>query len=182
MPLLGGICYWKWVAETHAQTLVLPIAVWTIGLPVLSFFVLKRLGKIQSMVTVSLSERLIPLALQTVFLFALLKLVDWKGSFPLYNFYVGCMISALLAAMILAGKVKASLHMMGIAGVTTFLLLLSFYTEQSLLIPFCGLTLITGLVGSSRLAMNAHTPRELFWGTVLGVLPQWILSSVWLNL
>lgn len=180
MPLLGAFFYWELAAKTHAKTLVLPIAVATLLLPIISYFLLKRLGYIRSMITVSLRERVLPLALQTVYLFSLLKLVDFKGSFPLYNFYVGCMVSALLATIVLIGKIKASLHMIGITGVLAFVFLLGFYLDRSVLIPFCSLALLTGLVGSSRLEMKAHTPSELLWGSLLGIIPQLMLASVWM--
>lgn len=179
MPILGAAFYWRYAANTQAAELVGPIALFTIGLPLLAFGILKRFGYIESAVTVSIQQRIAPLILQTLFLFILLKIGNWKGSYPLYNFYTGAMISSLLAGMLLVVKVKASLHMIGMIGATSFLYLLSFYLDRNLAPPLILMLLLCGCTASSRLAMQAHTPKELAIGAFLGAFPQFFLVVNW---
>ncbi len=59
---------------------------------------------------------------------------------------------------------------MAISGGLGIMLPLNQVTEQdNLLLPTVGLILIAGLVMSARLFLNAHTPREVMVGSVVGV-------------
>jgi hypothetical protein len=42
------------------------------------------------------------------------------------------------------------------------------------------LVLMNGFVASSRLELNAHTPKELVIGFLLGSIPQLLLLILWL--
>jgi acid phosphatase family membrane protein YuiD len=39
---------------------------------------------------------------------------------------------------------------------------------------------MTGVVASSRLEMDAHTPKEIMLGLLIGVLPQVLFLYLWL--
>jgi hypothetical protein len=64
---------------------------------------------------------------------------------------------------------KISAHSVGICGVAGFLF--GFYykfAEQQLFYPILGVILIAGLLMSARLALNAHSPAQVFIGALLG--------------
>ena len=70
--------------------------------------------------------------------------------------------------------------MMAISGLTIFVIGLNMHLQMQN--PYWGalLILLTGVVASSRLEMEAHTPKELMIGLVLGVLPQVLFLYLWL--
>nr|WP_246611663.1 phosphatase PAP2 family protein [Arthrospiribacter ruber] len=58
---------------------------------------------------------------------------------------------------------------MGVSGLLGFTLFVLIKQPESQLLPLflCALVL-TGAVGSSRLYLNAHTPKEILWGFLVG--------------
>jgi hypothetical protein len=101
--------------------------------------------------------------------------------FPeLYFFFLGGIVSITAAFLLLYAKIKASLHMIGICSLTVFMIGLSIKFQINTA-PFVALLLwLNGLTASSRLAMNAHTNKELLVGFLCGVSPQIALLYFWL--
>ena len=66
---------------------------------------------------------------------------------------------------------KISVHSLAVCGSLGILLPLNQATEQQvLLIPTVTIIVISGLVMSSRLLLDAHKPREVMYGGVVGFL------------
>ncbi len=63
---------------------------------------------------------------------------------------------------------KVSIHSAAIWGIVGILLPLNKVADGLLLIPTIILIVAAGLVMSSRLMLNAHTPREVLVGSLLG--------------
>jgi len=63
---------------------------------------------------------------------------------------------------------KISMHMIGIGGLTGALLALSLRFDLDIWIAFSCVLLISGLLGSSRLYLKAHTPLQVHAGFALG--------------
>ena len=63
---------------------------------------------------------------------------------------------------------KVSIHSAAIWGIVGILLPLNKVADGLLLIPTVILIVAAGLVMSSRLMLNAHTPREVLVGSLLG--------------
>lgn len=128
-----------------------------------------------------IAERKIPLVIQS-FLFILLlrKIIPIERYTSLHFFFLGALLSTLMALLLLFVKTKASLHMMGISALTTFVIGLSLHLhiQNTYFIAF--LILMNGFVASSRLEMKAHTSRELVIGFALGSFPQLLLLYIWL--
>jgi hypothetical protein len=126
-------------------------------------------------------ERRLPLAFHAVLLLVLIKHSFSVYVIPeLYYYFLGYLISTVLALLLIMFSYKASLHIMGIASLTTFIVSLSLYYDIRL-IPFIAAGIIcTGFTASSRLQLKAHEPHELVLGTLLGVVPQVGLWLIWL--
>lgn len=64
---------------------------------------------------------------------------------------------------------KVSIHSLAMTGLLGVLLVLSRVEDSgALFIPTVMVTLLSGVVMSARLYLNAHTLREVIWGSVLG--------------
>ena len=65
---------------------------------------------------------------------------------------------------------KISIHLLSLGIPLGFFMVLSYSYQQAFLIEIIGIFLISGLVGSSRLHLKAHTHKEVFSGFFIGVL------------
>jgi membrane-associated phospholipid phosphatase len=67
---------------------------------------------------------------------------------------------------------KISMHMTGIGGLCGSLLLCSIIWPIDIRWMLAAVFLIAGIIGSSRLILNAHTPAQVSAGFFAGLLPQ----------
>ena len=183
VPLLAIVFYF--LVSTNSLTASEQLLIYTQGiiftiiLPVLCFLFLKSINKIDSIMLPVLSQRKLPLLIQSILFLVLLTQGNMFVYIPgLYYFFLGCFISTLIALLLVLLEVKASLHMVGISSLVAFCIAMSVYTQRNLLWEICILFLLNGFVGSSRLYMKAHTPKELFVGFIVGFLPQLMLIPI----
>lgn len=161
--------------------IIFQIVIITILLPVLFFFVLRSLGQINSMMVADISQRKIPLVIQCFLTILLIRKSITLENFPEFHFFfLGGLMSTIIALVLLFIKTKASLHMVAISALTVFVIGLSIHNQifNGYWIAF--LVLMNGFVASSRLEMKAHTPRELIIGFIWGIIPQLFLLPYWL--
>lgn len=126
-------------------------------------------------------ERLIPLMVYGLFIIAIIRLAFDDGMFmPLYFFFIGILMSTIIALILALFQFKISLHMMSIAGALSFVILLGFYLNVDLIYYVIGLSIATGLTATSRLSMKAHTPAELIFGTVMGIAVQVVVAAYYI--
>lgn len=157
------------------------VAIITVIIPMLFFLILRAVGKIDSIMIAEVTQRKIPLILQCFLIILLVRKSITIDRYPeLHFFFLGALLSTILALLLLFANIKASLHMMAISALTVFVIAISlhFQFENTLIIAF--LILTNGLVASSRIEMNAHTNKELIIGFVLGSVPQLLLLFLWL--
>ena len=82
----------------------------------------------------------------------------------------------ILDALILVSTIttlfyKASIHSLAMWGLVGMLIALNAVTEDgSLFYPLIGAIVLTGVVMSARLQLQAHTLREIIVGSVLGLV------------
>ncbi|WP_284652678.1 hypothetical protein [Flavobacterium terrisoli] len=185
IPLLGTMSYVLLEARyfTLAQYLILfvQIIIITFLLPIAFFYLLRTFGKIDTIMLSELGHRKIPLLLHIALLSILVQKSITIDRFPpLYFFFLGGIISAILAFLLLYAKTKASIHMIGISALTVFIIGLSLKNQENTINLVAFLIVLNGLVASSRLEMKAHNNKELLIGFLCGVLPQIGLLYVWL--
>ncbi|MDG2432525.1 hypothetical protein [Flavobacterium sp.] len=161
--------------------ILLQVFIVTLVVPILFFFLLKVTGKISSVMVPEISERKLPLVIQSFLIIILVKQsITLERYSELHFFMLGALMSTLIALILLFFKSKASLHMMGITGLTLFYFGLSIAYQIQNIVLFAILIFITGLVASSRLEMKAHTIKEILVGMLLGGGPQLLLMPLWL--
>lgn len=185
VPLLGTIFYVLLEGRyfTLAQYLILflQIVIITFLLPIAFFYLLRTFGKIDNIMLSDISHRKIPLLLHVVLLSILIQKSITVDRFPsLYFFFLGGIISAIFAFLLLYAKIKASIHMIGISALTVFIIGLSLKNEINTINLVAVFIILNGLVASSRLVMKAHSNKELMIGFLCGIVPQIGLLYVWL--
>ena len=160
---------------------LLQILIITILVPILFYLLLRSTGRVNSIMIHETSQRKIPLILQCFLYILLVKRSIIISRYPeLHFFFLGALFSTILALICSLFKIKASLHMMALSGFTIFVIGLN--THLQLQNPYWSafLILMTGIVASSRLEMEAHSPNELVIGTFIGILPQLLFLNLWL--
>jgi len=185
MPLLGAILYFSVTPRYTEPTLVranlLAIAIITLFVPIVVFFLLKNLGVVETIFLKEVKERKFPLMIQCILLLLIIKMIFDPYEEPeIYYFFVGILFSAFSALLMVFFKLKVSLHQIGVAGILMFLIGLSVHFKINLLISISFFLFVNGWVASSRLNSNSHTAAELWTGLLLGALPQLILFNLWL--
>ncbi|MGB7786501.1 MAG: hypothetical protein WBL27_10405 [Salinimicrobium sp.] len=185
MPFAGTLAYFlvspRFFPEPVVKAKLLAIGIMTIFIPIVFFFMLRTLEKVSSHFLEEVKERKWPLLFYAALDFVIMKYVLDAFDYPeLYYFFLGVFTSTLAGLVMVILRIKISLHMMGLAGLTTFLGLLSLHFNLNLIYSISFLIAITGLTASSRLQYKAHTINELLLGLLLGLLPQLGAAYFWL--
>lgn len=135
--------------------------------PLLAVLVLRLTGGVSSLLLTQSSERKIPLMITsgaTLLLFYLFKQIHAPS--PIQLFVLVCAAIVVLL-MILNEYAKISIHMASqglLVGV-----LLTFYTYYDVRWLLLFFIPIAGITASARLLDEAHTPRQLIYGFLLGL-------------
>lgn len=185
MPFAGTIAYYMispaYFPEEARKSIIIPVLILTLIVPVLLYFLLKNLGWIRSPELSGVEERKIPLYTAIPIIFIITRhIAPTASSAELHYFFMGILVTLFLCLALVLLKVKASIHMMGITGLTTFILGLSIHYHLNTTFLLAALILFTGIVGSSRLYLKAHNIKEISLGILLGAVPQAIIFPYWL--
>jgi membrane-associated phospholipid phosphatase len=144
----------------------------TILLPVLMIFMLLRNGVIQSVELKNREDRKYPILFTIVFHIANYYFLS-KAHLPgPYMFFLLAALFSLVLTLIVTYYWKISMHMTGIGGVCGAFLTLAFIWPIELRLLLAALFLLAGIIGSSRLILNAHTSSQVALGFLAGFLPQ----------
>ena len=184
MPLIGVGLYFKLTPKFIEPEIIIiktyAIIIITILIPLISFFLLKNSGLVKSINLKEVKERKYPLMIQIILIFIIITRVFTKYHHPeLYYFFIAVAVSSLVALILVIVNFKVSLHQMGIAGVTMFLIALSVHFTENYLFEISLFFLINGWVASSRLETKSHSISELIIGFIVGIFPQFIMLNYW---
>ena len=185
IPVYAALFYFfgndSYFSNPEKYLAVFQIAIITIVVPVLLFFLLRSMGKIDSMMIPDISQRKTPLIILCFLTILLIRKNITIDYFPqLYFFFLGGLFSTFSALILLFFNTKASLHSMAMSTLTVFVIGLSIHYQTQSIYTIAFLIFMNGVVASSRLEMNAHTPKELTIGFLLGIIPQLLLFRLWL--
>ncbi|MGS2763325.1 hypothetical protein [Sinomicrobium sp. M5D2P9] len=185
MPFAGTMAYYLispvYFPDEARKSVVIPVLILTLVVPVVLYFLLKNLGWVRSPELSEVEERKIPLYAAIPIIFIITRhITPTTYSAELHYFFTGILVTLLLCLSLVLLRIKASIHMMGITGLTTFILGLSLHYRLNMTFLLASLILFTGIVASSRLYLKAHNIREITLGILLGTVPQAIIFPYWL--
>ena len=185
VSLYGALFYFlitkNFFYPSQIYVTLLQVTILTLFLPLSIYFLFRSLGIVSSFTEATLKERRMPIAVQAIMLLILLRFsVSKEVTVELYYFFLGGLISGVLALASVVLKFKASLHMIGITAFTAFTYGLSVYYKLPFVNLFAFCIVCIGLVASSRLYMKAHNYTELIVGLLIGLIPQVYLYRYWL--
>lgn len=185
VSLYGALFYFlitkNFFYPSQIYVTLLQVTILTLFLPLSIYFLFRSLGIVSSFTEATLKERRMPIAVQAIMLLILLRFsVSKEVTVELYYFFLGGLISGVLALASVVLKFKASLHMIGITALTAFTYGISVYYKLPFVNLFAFCIVCIGLVASSRLYMKAHNYTELIVGLLIGLIPQVYLYRYWL--
>lgn len=142
----------------------------TFVLPALNLVIFRYFGNIASLALSERKERVMPFFFIAIMYTMVTVLFYYKLPVSSNLVRLLMIISALvIIAAIATLFYKVSIHSMAMwGGVGILLPLNKMVITGELLYPTVGVIVITGLVMSSRLVLNAHVPREILIGSILG--------------
>ena len=185
ISIYGTIFYFlvtqMYVYETLFYMTLLQVGILTLLLPLSLYYLFFSIELVKSFTEASLKERKIPILIQAVLLFILIKFSSSFNSTPeLYYFFLGGFFSSLLALIAVILNCKASLHMIAVTSLATFIYAISLHFQLPLKNSVAFMIVSIGFVASSRLYMKSHTPIELIIGGFIGIITQVGFWSFWL--
>ncbi len=185
LPLAGSFLYFiftpRFFPEGVVQAKLLAIAILTIFIPIVFYFLLKNLGKAKSVFLVDVKERKWPLIFYTILITMVLnQILNAYNYAALYYYFTGILFATIVAFVLVVFKLKASLHMMGLGGLLVFLIGISLNFKIDLTYTISFLILALGLTASSRIYYKAHSINELVLGLACGMITQVLVLNLWL--
>lgn len=188
-PLFAGVYasafyFWHfrfWFEANELYYYGLQIVILTIFIPLTVYFLLVSLKQITSFVLADVKERIIPLWVNLVLLWVLMqKSLDISVMPALYFFFFGALVANLFALLGLYLQIKASLHMMAVVSLTSFIIGLSLHLNLPMIEWICLAVIACGAVASSRKLMKAHDNTELIVGSLMGAVSQLTFWKFWI--
>jgi hypothetical protein len=158
------------------------IALTTIVFPALSFLFLYKAKEISNLQMTKRTERFKPI-IATILYYMLGYYLLRRGELPetVLTFLFGCILS-LAIALLINFKYKISLHAIGIAGLVAYLFaLFHLHNNLNMYILFASIFCV-GLVATSRMVMQVHSPKEVYMGLFVGFFTMLltVINSVYL--
>ena len=185
MPWMGAVYFFSLTPVLYSPIKIsiwlLSIIFWSLILPLVLYFILKKLKFVQSIDLKTSKERIWPLLLNSIILgYLSFKILPVSKCVELHYFFLGALMTAIVGMILAILKFKTSIHMMSTGGAFFFMVLVNLHYGYSFSGTFALFIIVMGAMASSRLHLNAHTLKELVVGLVVGVMPQLLLLNNWL--
>ena len=185
MPWMGAVYFFTLTPILYSPIKIsiwlLSIIFWSLILPLVLYFILKKLKFVQSIDLKTSKERIWPLLLNSIILgYLSFKILPVSKCVELHYFFLGALMTAIVGMILAILKFKTSIHMMSTGGAFFFMVLVNLHYGYSYSGTFAFFIIVMGAMASSRLHLNAHTVKELVAGLVIGVTPQILLLNQWL--
>jgi hypothetical protein len=164
--------------EGHLNFIFLIFCV-TFLFPALNVGIFKTFGSIKTLAMQDRQERIIPFSFITILYIVITYLFYTKTRIGLNDNLLKFLIvidALVLVATVTTYFYKVSVHSVGICGLIGILLPLNKISEDgALFYPTIGTIILAGIIMSARLQLNAHTPREVMVGAMLGFTTSFVL-------
>lgn len=154
--------------------LVIMVFINTFIFPVITTLLMKQLKFIESIHLENQKERLLPyIATMVFFIWSFMVFKKMQVPQVLALSLLGATIS-VFASFFLNIFFKISMHTVGMGCFIAMTLLATFMSNYNLQIPLIFVILIAGIVGTSRMSLQAHRPFEIYGGYVVGFICQFV--------
>lgn len=146
------------------------VAVTTIIFPMIIIYLMKRQGYIQNLHMENLRERRLPYMIVVIFYFLtynMFRQMELPSMFT--NYMLGATVLLIIVTVVNFWW-KISTHMIGIGGVFGVITGIAIKLDLDLMFIIMMVTVLSGIIGYSRLKLDAHKPSEIYTGFITGAL------------
>jgi hypothetical protein len=148
--------------------LLAAVLIFSVALPLLNTWILKRLGFVKSVYMNSSSERVMPY-ISSLVLHAGLFYIMHDLAIPFFFKYIILSSVAVIGALFLVNFfLRISAHAASMGGIFGVLCFYEFINFQPSLLPLCVCLALSGLVAFARLYLQAHTGKQVYLGFITG--------------
>jgi len=171
--------YISYSISTQVQRIIITLVfITTMALPVITAVLLLQKGMIRTLEMESASERRLPFITTAVYYLICFYLL-WQLPVPrLLSMMLLAATATIFIAFFFTFRWKVSIHMIGIGGLTGVLFGLSQILNINLVHLIIGSFIISGLLGTARLILGAHTPQQVYTGFFFGFFSEWIVLTI----
>ena len=126
IPIGGTIAYFlitpKYTPLEIQSASILPIFILTVIIPIVTFFILKNVGLVNSIFLETATERKYPLYIHaSILLLILYKVIPNNYVSELYFYFTGLLGATVACLLLLLFNFKTSLHAVGVSGLLMYL-------------------------------------------------------------
>ena len=173
----------KHIVKQQEYIILVIVFVSTYIIPILLLALLKRINLINDYHLRSIDERKFPILFFIMLSFLIGRAMTSIQIADLLAFsFFGVAFALSFTYLLFNIKIKTSLHTLGIGGIIGFVMVMSYEYQLNFNSIIAGLFIIAGLIGVSRLALNAHRPKEIYIGFLLGIICQFISFQIYQNM
>ncbi len=169
--LLLNFDVFKYSSANYYSATILSTLLFTLILPMIPIFGLKQKGIIKSYLIPNKKERTIP------YTFAIITYALWlvflyeNLNFPIEFVLVASgSVLSVVGITLINLKWKISAHSAGVGGLLGWILSISYICSINPIEIISGAILVSGLVAISRIYLKAHTPLQVVFGFLLGII------------
>lgn len=162
------------VPENTFANLLFIIGSLTIFFPLLTVFLMKKLGLIQTIEMHEPKDRILPLmAIMTFYFWAnhVMGNLQTPPPFVVRLLMLGTFWS-VIALFMASIFFKISMHATAAGGMLGLFIVLLFINPIDMRVPLFVALILAGVVGTARLVLRAHKPVEVWTGYALGIAVQ----------
>lgn len=173
----------KHIVKEQEYIILFVVFVSTYIIPVLLLALLKKVELIDDYHLKTIKERKFPVLFFIMLSFLIGRALISIGIVDLLAFsFFGVAFALSFTYLLFNLKIKTSLHTLGIGGIIGFVMVISYEYQLNFNALLAGLFVLAGLIGVSRLALNAHGPKEVYIGFILGIISQWMSFQIYQNI
>ena len=173
----------KHVVKEQEYIILFVVFVSTYIIPIILLALLKKVKLIDDYHLRSINERKFPVLFFIMLSFLIGRALMAIHIVDLLAFsFFGVAFALSFTYLLFNLKIKTSLHTLGIGGIIGFVMVMSYEYQLNFNAFLAGLFVVAGLIGISRLALNAHRPKEVYIGFVLGIVSQWMSFQIYQNI
>lgn len=173
----------KHILKEQEYIILLIVFISTYIIPIVLLALLKKVKMISDYHLRSIEERKFPILFFIMLSFLIGRAMVSTQIADLLAFsFFGVAFALSFTYLLFNIKIKTSLHTLGIGGLIGFVMVMSYEYQMNFSSLLAGLFIIAGLIGVSRLALNAHRPKEVYIGFLLGLISQFISFQVYQNI
>ena len=140
----------------------------TFILPALIILMMKKWHVISSLEMEERDDRLAPLFVMILFVYATIKFFNKLQMFSIFSFYLTSVIVVTILAFVITIFWKISLHALGWGCLTACLFIMTTVSMRMYLLYFIGSIVISGIVAAARLKLKSHSNAQVYSGFAMG--------------